>query len=232
MTSTAPDSEANKRAWDTLYRETNGSVWGKDPIPFVEEILASLHGEIGAGDPVLDAASGDGRHLPLLRQTRGMVHSCDASEAALEKQCQPDTADDVRRSRCDLSATPYEDGHFQFISLIDTIETLPEPEPALREMHRILRPGGKLLCNIPDEEDEIAADAMDPLSADEEVPAYLYQGAYYYRFYPEGEALDLVRACGFEIVRNEIHHWREEPHPGFREYAHDHTSRVLLLIRK
>ena len=230
MNASTPDSEANKHAWDTLYRKTAGSVWGSEPIPFVREFLDELSSEIDALVPILDAASGDGRHLPVLLETAGAVHSCDASAAAIEKQGQHHNGA-VLKTRCDLAETPYEDGQFQFISLIDTIETLPDPEPALREMHRILRPGGKLLCNIPGEEDEISSEEMNPLQPDSAPAGYLYQDTYFYRFYSESDALALVERCGFGVVRNEIRHWRERAHPGFRDYDHDHTSRVLLLVR-
>lgn len=230
MTPSTPDPEANKVAWDTLYRVTTGSVWGNEPIPFVEEFLSPLHPEIGSDTPLLDAASGDGRHLPVLLKTEGAIHSCDASAAALEKQAQHFNGA-VQRTRCDLASTPFEDAFFQFISLIDTIETLPDPEPGLKELHRILKPGGKLLCNIPGEEDDISAVEMDPLRPDEEPQAYLYQGTYFYRFYPEEDAIALVEGCGFRVLKNEIRHWQEQPHPGFRDYSHDHTSRVFLLTR-
>ncbi len=226
MTTSSGNTNANQRAWDELYRLTEGSVWGPDPIPFVAEFLGPLATELTAGSRLLDAAAGEGRHLPVLLGVPGSVHACDASPHALEKIASFNG--EVQRHRCELAATPFADDFFDFISLIDTIETLPAPEVDLREMCRILRPGGRLLCNIPGREDGISGIGMEPAS-DGEPASFLYQGTYYYRFYEEWEALALVAGAGFEVVRNEIRHWREEAHPGFREYPHQHTSRVLLL---
>ncbi|MCB1061592.1 MAG: class I SAM-dependent methyltransferase [Verrucomicrobiae bacterium] len=227
MTESTGDTNANKRAWDELYRDTPGSVWGSQPIPFVAEFLADIESDLSSESRLLDAAAGEGRHVPVLLRSPGIVFACDASSHALEKIAQFNGS--VQRHQCDLAETPFADDFFDFISLIDTIETLPNPDVSLDEMHRILKPGGLLLCNIPGKEDNIAEVAMQPVGANEAAASYLYQGTYFYRFYEETEALSLVKSCGFEVQRNEIRHWEEEAHPGFREYAHEHTSRVLLL---
>ena len=223
------DPTENKQAWDALYRKTEGSVWGSAPIPFVETFVAALAGEFTEDSRLLDAAAGDGRHVPVLLGVPGQIHVCDASPHALEKLARFNGK--VEQRRCDLADTGFEDDFFDFISLIDTIETLPDPRECLTELCRIVKPGGKLLCNIPGKDDDISDVSMDPLHVNGD-DSYLYQGTYYYRFFMEQEALDLVAGCGFELLRNEISHWREKAHPGFRDYAHEHTSRVLLLGKR
>lgn len=227
MMQTYGDTKANQQAWDELYRDTPGSVWGSRPVPFVSEFLEDIGPELSIESRFLDAAAGDGRHVPVLLERGGIVHACDSSPYALEKIARG--YDKVQRHRCDLARTDFEDGYFDFISLIDTIETLPDPEESLREMYRILKPGGLLLCNIPGKEDDISDVAMHPVAPDTASAAYLYRGTYYFRFYEESEAVALVGGCGFVVLRNEIRHWQEEAHPGFREYPHEHTSRVLLI---
>lgn len=222
------DDEQNKQAWDDLYRDTRGSVWGSEPIPFVEEFLSDLAPEFAEKSTLLDAAAGEGRHVPCLLRSRGVVYACDASAHATEKLTKLNGS--VHRTQCDLNDTPFDDNFFDFISLIDTIETLPNPEPSLTELFRVLKPGGKLLCNIPGKDDEISGESMRP-DKTEGPASYLYQGTYFYRFYEEPEALELVARCGFEVLRNELRHWEEGPHPGFREYRHEHTSRVFLLVK-
>lgn len=221
------DTKANQQAWDELYRDTPGSVWGSRPVPFVAEFLGDIGAELSTDSRLLDAAAGDGRHVPVLLERGGIVHVCDSSPHALEKIARLNR--EVQRHQCDLARTNFADGFFDFISLIDTIETLPDPGDSLREMHRILKPGGFLLCNIPGKEDDISDVAMNPVASDEASAAYLYRGTYFFRFYDETEAIALVEGCGFLVRRNEIRHWQEEAHPGFREYPHEHTSRVLLV---
>lgn len=51
---------------------------------------------------------------------------------------------------CDLTGNiPYADGSFDTILLSDVLEHLPEPMNIWREMNRLLKPGGKLLLNVP-----------------------------------------------------------------------------------
>lgn len=49
-----------------------------------------------------------------------------------------------------LSDFRFEDNSFDVITLWDVIEHVPNPEFELREIHRILKPGGLLVINYPD----------------------------------------------------------------------------------
>ena len=219
-------STRNKSAWNALYRDTDGSVWGTTPVPFVEEFLDTLRSELNDSSLLLDAAAGDGRHVPILLAMPGTVYACDSSEHALEKILPGNP--DVQRVFCDLASTPFGNDTFDFISIVDTIETLPSPDSILVELHRILKPGGRLLCNIPGTEDGIASVAMEPVQ-ESGGESYLYRDTYFYRFYGELEALEMLTRCGFEVLRNDMRSWEEAAHPGFRDYRHGHTSRVFLL---
>lgn len=44
---------------------------------------------------------------------------------------------------------PVEDDRFDYIVFNQTMEHLPEPEKALAELFRVLKPGGELLCTVP-----------------------------------------------------------------------------------
>lgn len=53
--------------------------------------------------------------------------------------------------RGDLLAMPYKDGRFDAVLLLDVFEHLAyaNQSPALKEIHRVLKPGGWLLASIP-----------------------------------------------------------------------------------
>jgi SAM-dependent methyltransferase len=52
----------------------------------------------------------------------------------------------------DISAPlPVESGHFDHVVMLAVLEHLAEPEPVLREAHRILAPGGSLIMTWPSE---------------------------------------------------------------------------------
>jgi len=55
-----------------------------------------------------------------------------------------------RRVHADIRATlPLDSGQFDHVTMLAVLEHLVEPEPVLREAHRILAPGGSLIMTWP-----------------------------------------------------------------------------------
>ena len=224
--STASLSRRNKKAWDELYGRTDQAVWGRLPIGFLEEFLGYVRPGLGKASRVLDAGAGEGRNTPMLATTGARVSACDASLHGLKKlhaasRARPGCA------QCDLSALPFQDGVFDFVLLTDVIETLPDPDSALAEASRVLKRGGKLLCNIPGRADPIADREMSPVDDS----GYLYQHTYFFRFFDDEAAVTILQGHGFTIAAAGSRRWMEEAHPGFRAYPHEHVSNVFLGVK-
>jgi SAM-dependent methyltransferase len=49
----------------------------------------------------------------------------------------------------EAASLPFEDGSFDLVTALDVIEHLDDDVAALREMRRVLRPGGHLLVTVP-----------------------------------------------------------------------------------
>ena len=216
-------SRQNKTAWDHLYQTTAAPVWGTEPVGFLARSLRDFATELPPVRRVLDAAAGEGRNLPVLLQLGAAVTACDASAAALAK-IPPDIAARVSTICCDLERVAFPDAHFDFVLLSDVVETLLQPKAVLREMRRILAPGGHLLCNLPLPEDGAAGNDMTRIGPNR----YLYHQQFYYRFFAEAEGGPLLASCGFKIVRQRRYEWEEPAHPQFRPAPHRHLSCVLL----
>ncbi len=216
--------EANQKAWDQLYRSTEEPVWGIQPLPFLEGFLDDVRAVLRAPSRLLDAGTGEGRNLPaLLACGAGEVHAVDSSIRALEKipaalrtqvQCRP----------ADLGATGFPAEFFDGIVILDVVETLPNSSAVLRELARILKPGGVLLCNIPGLEDGIAGIDMQAIGRN----SYLYRHSYYFQFIERHEAEALLVRSGLEVLRSCRCQWREPRHPGFRQEEHLHVSQIYL----
>jgi SAM-dependent methyltransferase len=214
-------SDSNKSAWDQLYASTTELIWGREPIGFLPRLLPPASA-LPPG-PVLDAAAGEGRNLPVLLALGRPVTACDASPAALAK-IPAALRERVTTRVCDLTQPNGAAGQFALILLSDAVETLPEPEPVLAELSRLLVPGGFLLANVPALDDGVAGVNMQPAPDG----GWLYRGRYYYHFYTQGAAEALFLAAGLELVASDDCVWEEAPHPHFREATHRHHSRVLL----
>jgi SAM-dependent methyltransferase len=229
INSPAPDprlSRQNKAAWDALYGSTSDLVWGSQPIGFLETFLPQLRATLPPHACILDAGTGEGRNLSQLLTLSERVYGCDASPNAVAK-IPAALGDRIQTAVCDLGAMPFEDQMFDFILLADVVETLPNPQPILQELARILRPGGLLLCNIPGFEDSIAEVDMAELGENQ----YLYQGRYFYRFVQPEDAIALLHSCGFQVVHHQLCSWIEAAHPEFRHDSHSHSSYVFLVTK-
>lgn len=51
--------------------------------------------------------------------------------------------------QADGAALPFGDGSFDAVISAELLEHVPSPERVLREVHRVLRPGGRLLITVP-----------------------------------------------------------------------------------
>lgn len=220
-------AQANKEAWDRLYATSDALVWGEDPLPFLGQFAAAFRTALRAPARVLDAGVGEGRNLPFLLDCGAEeVHALDASPHAIEKI--PAALGARIRARCgDLAASGYPAAHFDAILLLDVYETLPNPDAVLAELHRIMKPGGLLLCNIPGFDDGVAGLDMCKLSED----SFLYRDAYFYRFVAPEAAEEQMVAAGFELIESVHREWIESEHPGYRSGPHRHVSHVLLVRR-
>jgi SAM-dependent methyltransferase len=94
---------------------------------------------IPAGALILDAGAGDAPYRELFRHAR--YESADFQK--VNKQYASSTY------VCDLVNIPVENERFDFVLLNQVLEHLPEPKQVLRELNRVLKPGGKLFCTAP-----------------------------------------------------------------------------------
>lgn len=67
----------------------------------------------------------------------------------------------VRADACDL---PFEDESFDFALCVHTLEHIPDDRQALREIHRVLRPGGQAVLQVPPS--DLAETREDPSISD------------------------------------------------------------------
>jgi SAM-dependent methyltransferase len=68
-----------------------------------------------------------------------------------------------------LERLPFPDGSFDVVSAFDVLEHVVDPDAALREIHRLLRPGGVLVGATPD---PLLFDRHEPTHFSEQPPAF------------------------------------------------------------
>jgi SAM-dependent methyltransferase len=100
---------------------------------------AQFAAQVPAGAFVLDAGAGVAPYRSLF--THAVYESAD-----FEKVDKPYAKSTYV---CDLSDIPVEDARFDFILFNQVMEHLPEPSQVLRELHRVLKPDGKMIYTGP-----------------------------------------------------------------------------------
>jgi demethylmenaquinone methyltransferase/2-methoxy-6-polyprenyl-1,4-benzoquinol methylase len=94
------------------------------------------------GDRVLDACCGTGDLALEARRHGGIVTGLDFSEQMLERARRKEPA--IEWIRGDVLALPFADGAFDAATVGFGIRNVDDLEGGLRELRRVLRPGGRL----------------------------------------------------------------------------------------
>jgi len=102
------------------------------------------------GDRVLDIAGGTGdlaRAFAARVGTTGLVVHTDINEAMLRtgRDRLLDDGMALPTHVCDAEKLPYRDGSFDIVSVAFGLRNMTHKDKALKEMARVLRPGGRLL---------------------------------------------------------------------------------------
>jgi SAM-dependent methyltransferase len=88
---------------------------------------------------VLDAGAGEAPYKPLLRHAR-------YESADFHKVDKPYAASTYV---CDLTAIPVEDARYDYVVFNQVLEHVPDPLAVLRELFRVLKPGGQMIYTAP-----------------------------------------------------------------------------------
>jgi len=163
---------------------------------------------VAPGDEVLDACCGTGDLALAAERAGGRVTGLDFSERMLERARRKSAS--VRWVRGDALALPFADGSFDAVTVGFGIRNVDDLEAGLRELARILRPGGRLGCleitrprGLLRPFFRLWFDGLVPL-AGKVLPggaAYTYLPASVRRFPGPEDLAELMRGAGFEDVR-------------------------------
>jgi SAM-dependent methyltransferase len=94
-------------------------------------------------DHVLDLGCGSawlGRHFPRYTGVDGSPEAVEAARAAGREVMLADVEEPL----------PFEDASFDGVVLKDLLEHVPDPVAVVREVRRVLRPGGRVFASSPD----------------------------------------------------------------------------------
>jgi len=126
-----------------------------EPFVYSENTNEHLHRyamamELAVGKKVLDIASGEGYGSALLAGLADEVVGVDIAPETILLASQRYKADNLRFLTGAADAIPWEDHYFDLVVSFETIEHHDRHEEMMRELRRVLKPGGLLLISSPD----------------------------------------------------------------------------------
>jgi 2-polyprenyl-3-methyl-5-hydroxy-6-metoxy-1,4-benzoquinol methylase len=167
-----------------------------DHIQFAEHALR----EIGSNGPVLDVGCGGGLFLGVLRQrgarVAGMDNSPEAAAAALQHNQVPALLGD-------LTKAPIAPASCALITMFHVLEHLPDPKAFLTAARQLLRPGGRLIVQVPN----IDCWQYKVLGSNwngVDVPRHLHD-------FRTKDLERLLNQSGFRVRRTKLFSWRDNP---------------------
>ena len=125
------------------YDRHTGGVFGRLHTRLVDDVV---NADLPDGARVLDVGTGPGRIPRALAAARPgwTIEAVDLDPAMIEYGRRHDPGQQVTYTVGDVADLPYPDGSFDLIVTSMSQHHWKNVEGALRELHRVLRPGGRL----------------------------------------------------------------------------------------
>jgi SAM-dependent methyltransferase len=125
------------------HRAEDRHWWYRGRREVIERVIDGLG--LPPGAPMLDAGCGSGRNMVELAR-RGPVTGIELSDTSIDLAREREAGEVIAGSVLEM---PFESGRFQLAVCLDVIEHLEDDLGALRELRRVVAPGGSLLVTVP-----------------------------------------------------------------------------------
>lgn len=160
---------------------------GKFVFPMYESLLRELSQY--SNGKLLDVGCGNGNVLAALEDTKIELYGIDLSENMIN-EAKNRLGSNVDLCIGDAEKLPYQDDYFDVVVCNASFHHYPNPEVVLKDMHRVLKKGAKLLIG--------EGYVIQPLRALLNL-SFRFSDSGDYHSYGKRELRDMFKHCGFEL---------------------------------
>lgn len=125
------------------HRAEDRHWWYRGRRRVLRRVIDGL--QLPAGGEVLDAGCGSGRNMVELARY-GEVTGVEVSPPSVALAREREVGEVIE---CSVMDMPFSDGQFKLATSLDVIEHLEDDVGALRELRRVVAPGGCLVVTVP-----------------------------------------------------------------------------------
>lgn len=135
---------SNKRFWQRMARLY--APFMKSAGPLYEAICGRCRPYLTREMTVLELACGSGQFSFRLAESARQWEATDFSEKMVKEALKRSQPPNLRFSVQDATNLPYPVASFDAVLIANALHIMPEPDKALAEIHRVLKPSGLLLA--------------------------------------------------------------------------------------
>lgn len=132
-----------KKIWD-IYAPIYKLVMKSDRKAY-SQMYQRLE-QIVRGKDALELATGPGLLAKNIAAGAASFIATDYSEGMIREAKKGECPKNLIFEVADATALPYENARFDIVIIANALHIMPSPETALKEIRRVLRPGGILVC--------------------------------------------------------------------------------------
>jgi ubiquinone/menaquinone biosynthesis C-methylase UbiE len=133
----------DSHSWDRLAPFYEGAMRRNNTV---YDYLCSHVAKAAAGKEVLELACGPGTVARRVAPATRRMVSTDYSPKMIAQATKHGASENLTFEVADATHLPYPDSSFDVVLIANALHVMPEPELALGEIRRVLRPDGLLIC--------------------------------------------------------------------------------------
>ncbi len=159
----ASDSQKTSEFYDALIQgDVSRGMWGAESRFDADKVISNgsvdryfadvIRPHLDGKGPVLDIGCGTGGFLAVIAGIVKEVIGIDISPEFVNATQKTIDRHRLTNARIELGSSedmPFPDEHFEAVVIIDVLHHLESVPPSLREAHRVLKPGGRLIVFEP-----------------------------------------------------------------------------------